>query len=81
MYQVNTTCRSGDKASIKKVFKFFEELKEHPYKGTGKPEPLLRGYQGYWSRRINHKDRLIYRVEDDIVTVIVVQVGQHYKDK
>ena len=38
-------------------------------------------YAGYWSRRINQKDRLIYRVKDEIITVTVVQVGQHYKDK
>ena len=73
--------RSGDKASIKKVYRFFEELRSHPYTGTGKPEALVGDYAGYWSRRINQKDRLIYRVKDEIVTVTVVQIGQHYRDK
>lgn len=73
--------RSGDKASINKVYRLFEELRVHPYEGTVKPEPLVGDYAGYWSRRINQKDRLIYRVKDEIITVTVVQVGQHYKDK
>ena len=38
--------RSGDKASIKKVYRLFEELRVHPYEGTGKPEPLLGDYAG-----------------------------------
>lgn len=73
--------RSGDKASIKKVYRIFEELRLHPYEGTGKPEPLVGNYAGYWSRRINQKDRLVYCVKDAIVTVTVVQVGRHYIDK
>ena len=73
--------KRGDKASIKRVYNLFEELKLHPYEGTGKPEALVGNYSGYWSRRINQKDRLIYCVKDEIVTVFVVQVGQHYKDK
>ena len=73
--------RSGDKARIKKVFRFFEELTVHPYEGTGKPEALTGDYSGYWSRRINLKDRLIYKVIDEVITVLVVQIGQHYEDK
>ena len=38
--------RSGDKASIKKVYRLFEELRVHPYEGTGEPEPLLGDYAG-----------------------------------
>lgn len=73
--------KSGNKASIKKVYHLFEELKQHPYEGTGKPEALVGNYAGYWSRHINQKDRLIYHVKDEVVTVVVVQVGQHYNDK
>jgi toxin YoeB len=36
-------------------------------------------FNGYWSRRINQKDRMIYRVEEEIVTVIIVM--GHYSDK
>ena len=76
-----TLGKSGDKASVKKVYRLFEELKLHPYEGTGKPEALVGNYTGYWSRHINRKDRLIYRVKEEVVTVVVVQVGQHYNDK
>jgi len=54
------------------------ELKLHPYSGTGKPEALKHDLQGYWSRRINQKDRLVYRVEENIVTVTVVAALGHY---
>ncbi|MEC4047822.1 type II toxin-antitoxin system YoeB family toxin [Flavobacterium sp. SUN046] len=45
----------------------------------GKPEALKWDLYGYWSRRINHKDRLIYKVENDIVTVYVVSAMGHYE--
>ncbi|MGL5111765.1 MAG: Txe/YoeB family addiction module toxin [Flavobacterium sp.] len=70
--------KSGDLASIKKIIKILNELKDHPYTGSGKPEPLKFELSGYWSRRINQKDRLIYEVQDDIVTVYVVSALGHY---
>lgn len=70
--------KSGDIASIKKIIKILNELKDHPYTGSGNPEPLKFELSGYWSRRINKKDRLIYEVRDDIVTVFVVSVLGHY---
>lgn len=73
--------RAGDKASLKKIYASIEELYEHPYTGTGKPEPLKDNWSGYWSRRINKKDRLIYAVEEDRVIVTVVQAKEHYDDK
>lgn len=59
--------QSGDKVSAKKVNSLLDELREHPYTGTGKPEQLKGNWSGYWSRRINKKDRLIYAVEEDRV--------------
>jgi toxin YoeB len=73
--------RSGDKASIKKVEQIIEELQIHPETGTGKPERLKFDLAGYWSRRINKKDRLIYFIEDNIITVTVVSALGHYYDK
>jgi toxin YoeB len=70
--------KSGDIASIKKILKMLNELKEHPYTGIGNPEELKYELSGFWSRRINKKDRLIYRVEEDIVTVYVVSAFGHY---
>ncbi|WP_396191980.1 Txe/YoeB family addiction module toxin [Flavobacterium sp.] len=70
--------KSGDKASIKKIFKILNELKEHPYTGTGNPEELKYELSGFWSRRINKKDRLIYEVQEEVVTVFVVSAFGHY---
>ena len=65
--------KSGDKASYLKLATLLEELQEHPYDGAGRPEELKGNFAGYWSRRINQKDRLVYRVEEVVVTVTVVQ--------
>jgi toxin YoeB len=68
----------GNKAVLKKVEIIFRELENHPYTGTGQPEKLKHELAGYYSRRINRKDRIIYKVDEDIVTVIVVSAMGHY---
>lgn len=73
--------KSGNKNSIKNITKILIDLTENPYEGFGSPEPLKYEYSGYWSRRINQKDRMIYRVDNDIVTVFVVSAMGHYSDK
>jgi len=73
--------RSGDKGSIKKIEKILLELSETPYAGIGNPELLKYDLAGFWSRRINQKDRLIYKVEEDIVTVFVISAMGHYGNK
>jgi toxin YoeB len=73
--------KSGSKATIKKIEKILMELTDTPYEGEGKPEQLKHDFSGYWSRRINQKDRMVYRVEEDVVTVFVVSAIGHYKDK
>jgi toxin YoeB len=73
--------KSGDKSSIKKLEKILIELTETPFTGIGKPEALKHDLTGYWSRQINKKDRLLYKVEEDIVTVFVISAMGHYSDK
>ncbi|WLD23811.1 Txe/YoeB family addiction module toxin [Flavobacterium dauae] len=73
--------RSGNKSVIKKIEKILLELTETPFSGEGKPEQLKHNYSGYWSRRINQKDRIVYRVEEEIVMVYVVSAMGHYHDK
>ena len=70
--------KAGNKTTIKRISTIIGELSEHPYTGTGKPEQLKHELSGYWSRRINRKDRLIYKVEEDIVLVLVVSAMGHY---
>jgi len=54
------------------------ELAEHPREDTGKPEMLKGDMSGFWSRRINREHRLIYSIDDNIVTVSVVSAKGHY---
>jgi len=73
--------KSDNKASEIKIKKILEELKNHPYTGTGQPEKLKHDLSGKWSRRINQKDRMIYTVDDSIVVVVVISAMGHYSDK
>ncbi|MBA4198528.1 MAG: Txe/YoeB family addiction module toxin [Chitinophaga sp.] len=71
----------GNKTVEIKIKKILQELKEHPYTGTGQPEQLKYDLKGYWSRRINQKHRLIYSVNDSTVIVEVISAMGHYNDK
>jgi len=73
--------KSGDNATMKKIDTLVDELKAHPRSGTGKPEALKHGLFGFWSRRINQKDRLVYKIEDDKLLVTVLSAMGHYSDK
>ena len=57
-----------------------DECRRNPFKGTGKPEPLKQDLKGWWSRRINAEDRLVYRVQgigkDQVLEII--QCRLHY---
>ena len=73
--------KSGNKNSIKAIEKIMVELTETPFEGIGNPEPLKYEYSGYWSRRINQKDRIIYSVNENLVLVEIVSAMGHYSDK
>lgn len=65
--------------AIPKLLQLLEELREHPRTGTGQVE-ALKGYDGnVYSRRITKEHRLIYRIYDDVVEVLVLSVFGHYK--
>lgn len=61
--------KAGNKAILKKMLTLLEELTEHPFSGTGKPEQLKHSLSGLWSRRINQEHRLVYEVEQNTVTI------------
>ncbi|MEP6806652.1 MAG: Txe/YoeB family addiction module toxin [Flavobacterium sp.] len=73
--------KSGDKKSIKNIERILLELSETPFEGIGNPEPLKHDLAGFWSRKINQKDRILYYLENDTVTIYVVSVKSHYSDK
>lgn len=64
-----------------KALRFIEELKEHPRIGTGHPEPLKGFPEGRWSREITKKHRLVYRVFETEIVVLVLSAYGHYDDK
>lgn len=62
--------KTGNKAVLNKLLSLLEELSEHPFSGTGKPERLKFSLSDLWSRRINREHRLVYEVKDDIVYIL-----------
>lgn len=66
---------------FKKYQKLFHELADHPRTGTGHQEPLIGRQDITYSRHITAHDRIIYEIYDNIVTVLIVEVEGHYKDK
>ena len=70
--------RSGNQTVLRKIVMLVSELEKHPREGTGKPEMLKGNLSGFWSRRINREHRLIYSIDDNIVTVRVVSTKGHY---
>ena len=57
-----------------------EECRRHPFKGTGKPEPLSGNLSGWWSRRITSEHRLVYRIsgKDEAQALEIAQCRYHY---
>jgi len=66
---------------FEKANRFIEELKEHPKTGTGHPEPLKGKPEGRWSREITKKHRMVYRINDEEIVVLLISVYGHYDDK
>lgn len=73
--------KSGDKPTLRKIEKLLNELMDHPTTGTGQPEMLKHELAGLYSRRINKKHRLVYSINEQIITVYVLSAWSHYGDK
>lgn len=64
-----------------KAVRFLDEIREHPKTGTGHPEPLKGKPEGRWSRQITKKHRLVYRIFETEVVVLILTAYGHYNDK
>lgn len=53
-----------------KIKKLIEDIQRDIFKGMGKPEPLKKNLQGFWSRRITDEHRLIYRVQGEVIHIV-----------
>ncbi len=68
--------QTKDKKTLKRINILIKECQRTPVVGTGKPEALKNNLTGWWSRRINHFDRLVYKVENN--TLYILQCRYHY---
>lgn len=81
IFDIEKHKKSGDKKILLKIDKLLNELRENPTSGTGKPELLKHYKTPTWSRRITDKHRLIYRIEESKIIVLVLSFWGHYQDK
>ncbi len=65
--------------ALPKLAKLLDELKLHPRTGTGRCERLKHYKEETWSRRITREHRLVYRIYDDVVEVLVIAAFGHYE--
>lgn len=68
-----------DRRTLKRILQLLKDIDRNGYEGLGKPEPLRGDLSGYWSRRIDECNRIVYRIEGGIIQII--QCGSHYRDK
>ncbi len=73
-----TEWQTEDKKTLKRINSLLKDIDRQPFTGIGKPEPLKGDKQGYWSRRIDDANRIVYKVTHD--EIIIVQCGKHYDD-
>lgn len=69
----------ANKKTFKKIKELIKDIDRNGNEGIGKPEPLRGDLSGYWSRRIDDGNRIVYRIQND--TIMIVQCGSHYRDK
>ena len=71
--------QSEDKKTLKRINSLIKDMQRSPFDGIGKPEPLKGDLQGYWSRRIDDKNRLVYKIDDKNIYILACRY--HYSDK
>jgi len=59
-----------DRKTLKRINKVISEVMRSPFEGIGKPEPLKENLSGFWSRRIDDTNRLVYAVDENLITII-----------
>lgn len=70
--------QAQDKKMLKRINQLLQDITRNRYTGIGKPEPLKGEFSGFWSRRIDGGNRLVYRISDDSLEVLSCK--GHYDD-
>ena len=73
-----TYWQTEDRKTLKKINSLIEDICRNGNEGIGKPEPLTGNLSGFWSRRINYKDRLIYKIDESNVYILAFRY--YYND-
>lgn len=68
-----------DRKTLKKINKLIADIERNGYESIGKPEPLTGNLFGYWSVKIDKKNRIVFRIKDGNLKIL--QCGAHYGDK
>ena len=68
-----------DRKTLKRILQLLNDIDRNRYEGIGKRERLAGDLSSYWSRRIDESNRIVYRIDDNILKI--VQCGSHYRDK
>ncbi|MBB1268130.1 Txe/YoeB family addiction module toxin [Shewanella sp. SR44-3] len=68
--------QTQDKKTLKRINKLINDVRRSPFEGIGKPEPLKENLAGFWSRRIDDTNRLVYAIDDTAITIIACRY--HY---
>ena len=68
--------QTQDRKTLKRINQLIREAQRTPFEGIGKPEPLKANLQGFWSRRIDDVNRLVYEATDDQLNIIACRY--HY---
>lgn len=70
--------QAQDKKTLKRINNLLKDIERDNFNGIGKPEPLRGDLSGFWSRRIDEANRLVYRVIEDRLEI--VSCKGHYED-
>ncbi len=68
--------QTQDRKVLRRVNALIQDISRHPFEGTGKPEPLKNNWSGWWSRRIDEVNRIVYKI--DGVNIVIAQCRAHY---
>ena len=71
--------QTQDKKTLKRINTLIEDISRNGNEGIGKPEPLKGNLSGYWSRRIDDQNRLVYKIDDKNIYILACRY--HYSDK
>ena len=69
--------QTQDKKTLKKINELIKDIDRNGYTGIGKPEPLKGNQSGFWSRRIDEYNRLVYRITGDVLEI--ASCKDHYE--